>query len=82
MNALVLLIIIKRAGKEIKCEALPSILSVFSNEFNKFNNTEHECKILFLIWHLFRILLANDAPKRRDFAIRKRDVSMDVNTCY
>ena len=30
---------IKRVGKKIRCEALPSILSVFPNEFNKFNNT-------------------------------------------
>ena len=27
-------------GKKVKCEALPSILSGFPNEFNKFNNTE------------------------------------------
>ena len=32
--------LIKRVGGEkIRCEALPSILSVFPNEFNKFNNT-------------------------------------------
>ena len=26
-------------GGKIRCEALPSVLSVFANEFNKFNNT-------------------------------------------
>ena len=26
-------------GTEIKCEGLPSILSLFRNEFDKFNNT-------------------------------------------
>ena len=32
------------------------------------------------IYHyLNRILLANFAPKHHDFAIRKRDVFMDVN---
>ena len=29
---------IKLAGKMVRCEALPSNLSFFSNEFNKFNN--------------------------------------------
>ena len=26
-------------GKKIKCEGVPSILFLFRNEFNKFNNT-------------------------------------------
>ena len=30
---------IKRVWEKIRCEALSSILSVFPNEFNKFNNT-------------------------------------------
>ena len=30
---------IKRAGEKIRCKALSSILSVFPNKFNKFNNT-------------------------------------------
>ena len=30
---------IKRVGENISCEALPSMWSVFLNEFNKFNNT-------------------------------------------
>ena len=29
---------IKRVGEKIRCEALPGILSVFPNKFNKFNN--------------------------------------------
>ena len=40
MNARVLLNLLNEVGEKIKCEALPSILSVFPNEFNKFNNTE------------------------------------------
>ena len=39
MSAHVLLNLLNELGKEIRCEALPSILSVFPNEFNKFNNT-------------------------------------------
>ena len=31
--------LLNELGKKIRCEALLSILSVFSNEFNKLNNT-------------------------------------------
>ena len=34
-----LLNLLNEFGEKIRCEALPSILSVFPNEFNKFNNT-------------------------------------------
>ena len=53
MSARVLLNLLNMLGKKIRYEVLPSILSVFPNEFNKFNNTglteEHKCKILFII---------------------------------
>ena len=39
MSAAVLLNLLNKLGKKIRCEALLSILSVFPNEFNKFNNT-------------------------------------------
>ena len=39
MSAHVLLNLLNELGEKIRCEALPSILSVFPNEFNKFNNT-------------------------------------------
>ena len=39
MSAHVLLNLLNELGKKIRCEALPSILSVFPNEFNKLNNT-------------------------------------------
>ena len=39
-SAHVLLNLLNELGKKIRCEALSSILSVFPNEFNKFNNTE------------------------------------------
>ena len=38
MSAHVLLNLLNKLGKKIRCEAVPSILSVFPNEFNKFNN--------------------------------------------
>ena len=39
MSAHVLLNLFNELGKKIRSEALPSISSVFPNEFNKFNNT-------------------------------------------
>ena len=39
MSARVLLNLLNELGKKVRCEALPSILSVFPTEFNKFNNT-------------------------------------------
>ena len=39
MSAHVLLNLFNKLGKKIRCEALPSILSVFPNKLNKFNNT-------------------------------------------
>ena len=39
MSAHVLLNFINELGKKIRYEAMPSILSVFPNVFNKFNNT-------------------------------------------
>ena len=38
MRAHVLLNLLNELGKKIRCEALPSILSVFPNEFNKSTN--------------------------------------------
>ena len=39
MSAHVLLNLINELGKRDKMRGLPSILSLFRNEFNKFNNT-------------------------------------------
>ena len=39
MSTHVLLNLLHQLGKKIRCKALPSILSIFSNEFNKLNNT-------------------------------------------
>ena len=39
MSAHVLLILLNELGKRDKMRGLPSILSLFRNEFNKFNKT-------------------------------------------
>ena len=39
MSAHVLTNLLNELGKKIRCEALPSILSVFPNVFNNFSNT-------------------------------------------
>ena len=39
MSAHVLLNLLNELGKRDKMRGLPSILSIFRNEFNKFNNT-------------------------------------------
>ena len=43
MSAHVLLNLLNELGKRDKMRGLPSILSLFRNEFNKFNIQEHEC---------------------------------------
>ena len=77
---LVLLNLLNELGKKIRCETVPSILSVFPNEFNKFNDTGARMQD-FILYHMtLKTLLTNFAPKRHNFAIRKCDVFMDVNT--
>ena len=50
MSAHVLLNLLNELGKKIRYQAfLPSILLIFPNEFNKFNNTGARIKILFII---------------------------------
>ena len=43
MSAHVLLNLLNKLSKSDKMRNLPSILSLFRNEFDKFNKTEHEC---------------------------------------
>ena len=43
MSAHVLLNILNEFGKRDKKRGVPSILSLFCYEFNKFNKQEHEC---------------------------------------
>ena len=71
MSGQVLLNLLNKLGEKIKCEALLSILLVFPNKFITIIQ-EHECKILFIIWH---ILFASFVPKHQDFAINFMDAN-------
>ena len=55
MSAHVLLNLLKELGKRDKMRGLPSILSLFCNEFNKFNNTG--ARMLDSIYHMTLSLL-------------------------
>ena len=55
MNAQVLLNLLNKLGKRDKMRGLPSILSLFRNEFNKFNNTR--ALMLDSIYHMTLRLL-------------------------
>ena len=49
-SALVLLNLLNKLGKSDKMRGLPSILSLFHDKFNKFNNTE--ARMLDSIYHM------------------------------
>ena len=55
MSAYVLLNFINKLGKRDKMQGLPSILSLFCNEFNKFNNTR--ARMLDSTYHMTLRLL-------------------------
>ena len=55
MSAHVLLNLLNELGKRDKMRGLPSILSFFRNEFNKFNNTR--ARMLDSIYHITLRLL-------------------------
>ena len=50
MSAHVLLNLLNELGKRDKMRVVPSILSLFRNEFNKFNNTR--ARMLDCIYHM------------------------------
>ena len=52
MSANVLLNLLNELGKRDKMRGLPSILSLFRNEFNKFNNTR--ARVLDSIYHMIK----------------------------
>ena len=54
MSAHVLLNLLNELGKRDKMRGLPSILSLFRNEFNKFNNTR--ARMLDSIYHMTNTL--------------------------
>ena len=55
MSAHVLLNLLNKLGKRDKMCGLPSILSLFQNSFNKFNNTE--ARMLDSVYHMTLSLL-------------------------
>ena len=57
MSAHVLLILLNELGKRDKMRGLPSILSLFCNEFNKFNKTG--ARMLDSIYHMTLRILRN-----------------------
>ena len=54
MSAHVLLNLLNELGKSDKMRGLPGILSLFCNEFNKFNNTR--ARMLDYIYHMTNTL--------------------------
>ena len=69
MSAHVLLNLLNELGKRNKMRGLPSILSIFRNELDKFNNTR--AQMLDSIYHMTLRLLRNliSAVKRYHFVI-------------
>ena len=51
MSAHVLLNLLNELGKRNKMRGLPNILSLFATSLTNSIKQEHECKILFIIWH-------------------------------
>ena len=68
MSAHVLLNLLNELGKRDKMRGLPSILSLFRNEFDKFNNTR--ARMLDSIYHMTNTLKSHFWRKKRyDFVI-------------
>ena len=65
MSAHVLLNLLNELGKRDKMRGLPSILSLFRNEFNKFNNTG--AQMLDSIYHMMKYNFCR--KKRYNFVI-------------
>ena len=63
MSAHVLLNLLNELGKKYKMRGLPSILSLFRNEFNKFNNTR--ARMLNSIYHMANTLKSHFWRKKR-----------------
>ena len=64
MSAHGLLNLLKKLGKRDKMRGLPSILSLFRNEFNKFNNKR--ARMLDSIYHMTLRLLVKSHFSRKD----------------
>ena len=80
MSAHVLLNLLNELGKRDKMRGLPSILSLFRNELNKFNNTK--ARMLDSIYHMTFKLIKNRifGVKTSRFCHLLCNVIMDVIT--
>ena len=78
MSAHVLLNLLNELGKRDQMRGLPSILSLFRNEFNKFNNTR--ARMLDSIYHMTNTLKSHFWRKTLLFCLYVRNVVMDVIT--
>ena len=72
MSAHVLLNSLNELGKRDKMRGLPSILSLFRNEFNKFNNTR--ARMLDSIYHMTNTL--------KSHFWRKNVIILSLHRCY
>ena len=76
MSVHVLLILLNELGKRDKMRGLPSILSLFRNEFNKFNNTG--ARMLDSIYHMTLRIPRNLISGIKNDII----VSLCTQSCY
>ena len=78
MSAHILLNLLNELEKRDKMRGLPSILSLFRNEFNKFNNTR--ARMLDSIYHMTNTLKSHFWRKTLYYCHYVRNVVMDVIT--
>ena len=79
MSAHVLLNLLNELGKRDKMRGLPSILSLFRNEFNKFNHTR--ARMLDSIYHIMTNTLKSHFWRKTSYFCQYvRNVVMDVIT--
>ena len=78
MSAHALLNLLNELGKRDKMRGLPSILSLFLNEFDKFNNTR--ARMLDPIYHMTNTLKSHFWRKNVRFCHYVRNVVMGVIT--
>ena len=69
MSAHVLLNLLNELGKRDKMRGLPSILSLFRNKFNKFNNTRARINVRFYLSYDKYFEISFLAQKRYYFVI-------------
>ena len=80
MSAHVLVNLLNELRKRDKIRGLPSILSLFRNEFDKFNNTR--ARMLDSIYHMALRILRNLISEIKTLSVchHVRNVVMDVIT--